>query len=106
MLKPPFVPLLLCPLLVGCGMTSDVETMQDGSYLVAATNTPVFENPSDANVSASRRAQEFCAAKGLHAVVVSSRDSRADTHSSGFSGPSGGSGVFATGSASLNFKCS
>ena|SRR5450755_1112706 len=104
-MKLPFALILIGLLLAGCGMTSDVETMADGSYLVAASNTPIVENPSDANSSAKRRAEEFCITKGLHAVVVSSRDSRSDTHSSGFSGPSGGSGVFATGSASLNFKC-
>jgi len=106
MLKALTVPLLLCFPLMGCGMTSTVDTMHDGTYLVVATNTPVFEDPSDASDTANRRAQEFCAAKGLHAVVVSSKDGRADVQSSGFSGPSGGRGIFAAGSTSLNFKCS
>jgi hypothetical protein len=95
---------LLCPMLVGCGRTSDVLAMEDGSYLVAASSTPLWEEPSDAIDAVHRKAQTFCASKGLRTVDINSRDSRSEAVS-GYSGSSGGTGMFAAGSTSLNFKC-
>lgn len=91
-------------LLVGCG-TSDVQNMEDGSYLIAANTMPVWDAPSDARDIAFRGAEEFCAAQKRHAVVMADSAGAHAVGSNGFSGSSGGSGVFAAGAASLNFRC-
>lgn len=97
--------LAVCPLLVGCGMTSDVQEMEDGSYLVAANTVPVWNDPTDAKDIAYRSAQKFCAERGQVVVDISNGDRSGGVGSSGFSGTSSGSGVFAVGSASVSFRC-
>lgn len=103
--KNAFVLLAMAPLLAGCGMTSDVQSMEDGSYLIAANTTPVWDAPSDARDFALRGAQEFCSVQKRRVVIVSDDAAGHAAGVTGFSGTSGGRGVFAAGSASLNFRC-
>lgn len=105
MAKGAFVLLAMSPLLTSCGTTSDVQSMEDGSYLIAANTTPVWDTPSDARDFAFRGAREFCSAQKRQVVVISDDSAGHAAGATGFSGASGGHGVFAAGSVSLNFRC-
>lgn len=105
MAKSAFVLLAMAPLLTGCGMTSDVQSMEDGTYLIAANTTPIWDAPSDARDFAFRGAEEFCSAQKRQVVVISDNSGGHMAGTTGFSGTSGGRGVFAAASASLNFRC-
>ena len=105
MAKWAFVLLLVAPCLTGCGMTSDVQSMEDGTYLIAANTTPIWDAPSDARDFAFRGAEEFCRSQKRRVVVISDNSGGHAAGATGFSASSGGRGVFAAGSASLNFRC-
>ena len=105
MTKAALLLLAAVPLLTACGMTSDVQNMEDGSYLIAANTTPIWDAPSDAKDLAFRGAEEFCSTQGRQVVVVPDGTGGGSAGETGFSGSSGGHGVFAAGSASLNFRC-
>ena len=105
MAKGAFVLLAIAPWLASCGMTSDVQSMEDGSYLIAANTTPLWDAPSDAKDFAFRGAEEFCSAQKRRVVIITDDAASHAAGATGFAGSSGGRGVFAAGSASLNFRC-
>ena len=96
-------------LLTSCAMTSGVMEAEDGTYLISARAAPARGGTVGANTVAYKDAQEFCAAKGHRAVVVTARE-RDVYQSSGVASwnASGGfatDGTFAAGNANLRFRC-
>jgi hypothetical protein len=83
---------------------------EDGTYLISARAAPIRGGTAGANSVAYAEAQQFCAAKGTRAVVVTAQERDVYQSSAGASwnasGGFAGGGTFAAGNANLRFRCS
>ena len=95
--------------LSACAMTSSVMDTGNGTYMISAHAAPIRGGAAGANQVAYDDANQFCAKRGGHAVVIAAN--ARDVYQSSFGGsvnPSGGGfggGVFAAGNTDLHFRC-
>jgi len=103
------VAMVLC-LLTGCAVTSGVMETEGGTYLISARAAPIRGGTVGANSAAYAKAQEFCAAKGMRAIVITAQErdvyQSAASASWNSAGGSAWGGAFAAGNADLHFRCS
>jgi hypothetical protein len=96
-------------LLSGCAMSSGVMDAGNGTYLISAHASAIRGGATGANSVAYQDAQEFCAKKGLHAVVIDQKERDVYQSSVGGSwnqsGGSFGGGSFAAGNVDFRFRC-
>ncbi len=97
-------------LLSGCAPSSSIKLADDGTYLISAQAAPIRGGAAAAGAAARDDAQKFCAAKGLHALIISTQERDMYQPQTAISlGPSGGfasGGTSAAGNATLRFRCS
>ena len=81
----------------------------NGTYLISAHVSAIRGGATGANSIAYQDAQEFCAKKGLHAIVIDQNERDVYQSSVGGSwnrsGGSFGGGTFAAGNVDFRFRC-
>jgi hypothetical protein len=93
----------------GCAVASNVMDTGNGTYMISAHAAPIRGGAAGANDVAYGAANDFCAKRGGHAVVLTAnaRDVYQGSYGGSFNGSGGafGGGVFAAGNTDLHFRC-